>query len=51
MARDPADLSALIADTSRAFRWQPLPGRPDARLWTDDYSNLLGVVKSFTSLD
>ncbi|MGO9324661.1 MAG: spermidine synthase [Terracidiphilus sp.] len=51
MARDPADLSALTADTSRAFRWQPLPGRPDAGLWTDDYSNLLGVVKSFTRLD
>jgi hypothetical protein len=51
MAVDPADLSALTADTSRSFRWQPLAGRAGRRLWTDDYSNLLGVVKSFTSLD
>ena len=51
MAEDPADLRALTSDTSRAFRWQPLPGRAGPRLWTDDYSNLLGVVKSFTSLD
>lgn len=51
MARDPGDLSALTSDTSRGFRWQPLPGRPNVRLWTDDYSNLLGVIKSFTRLD
>jgi hypothetical protein len=51
MAREPGDLDALTADTSRAFRWQPLRGRPDSRLWTDDYSNLLGVVKSFTGVD
>jgi hypothetical protein len=49
MARDRADLDALAADKSRNFRWQPLEGKPGARLWTDDYSNLLGVVKSFTS--
>jgi hypothetical protein len=47
----PGDLDALTRDTSRSFRWQPLRGRPDARLWTDDYSNLLGVVKSFTGVD
>lgn len=51
MARAPADLNSLTADTSRSFRWQPLLGRPDSRLWTDDYSNLLGVVKSFTRVD
>ena len=51
MAREPGDLDALRADTSRGFRWQPLHSRPDSRLWTDDYSNLLGVVKSFTGVD
>jgi len=51
MAGDGADLNALTADTSRSFRWQPLPGRPNSRLWTDDYSNLLGVIKSFTGAD
>jgi hypothetical protein len=49
MARNRADLDALSAGTSRAFRWEPLQGRPGSRLWTDDYSNLLGVVKSFGS--
>jgi hypothetical protein len=49
MARDRTDLDALTADRRRAYRWEPLPGRPGSRLWTDDYSNLLGVLKSFTS--
>lgn len=49
MARDPANLKSLTSDQAPEFRWEPLPGRPDARLWTDDYSNLLGVVKSFSS--
>ncbi len=48
MARDRRELDALTADTSRGFRWVPLGGEPGSRLWTDDYSNLLGVVKSFT---
>ena len=51
MAEEPGDLDALAADTSRGFRWQPLHGRPGSRLWTDDYSNLLGVVKSFTGVN
>jgi spermidine synthase len=50
MARDPADLSALVSNNSYAFRWNPVAGRPNARIWTDDYSNLLGVVKSFVSV-
>jgi hypothetical protein len=49
MARGQDDLSGLLGDKSRAFQWQPLRGRANSRLWTDDYSNLLGVVKSFTS--
>jgi hypothetical protein len=48
MARQPADLAPLIAKTTATFRWQPLEGRPNTRIWTDDYSNLLGVVKSFS---
>jgi hypothetical protein len=51
MAEEPGDLDGLAADTSRGFRWQPLHGRPGSRLWTDDYSNLLGVVKSFTGVN
>ena len=51
MARDPADLNGLTSGTSGQFRWQVLHDRPDSRLWTDDYSNLLGAVKSFTSAE
>ena len=51
MAREPTDLSALTANKNGTFVWQPLRGRPDSRLWTDDYSNLLGVVKSFTGVN
>ena len=51
MARDPADLSALTSDTSGQFRWKPLEGRAGSQLWTDDYSNLLGAMKSFTSAE
>jgi len=47
MARDPRELEPLAAQTEKSFRWQPLHGRPGARLWTDDYSNLLGVMKPF----
>jgi hypothetical protein len=47
MARDPADLNALASNSSYAFRWVAVYGRPGARIWTDDYSNLLSVVKSF----
>ena len=50
MARDPADLSALVSNGSYAFRWTSVTGRPNARIWTDDYSDLLGVVKSFVSV-
>jgi len=48
MARNPEELNGLAMQTGRQFRWKPLQGRPGARLWTDDYSNLLSVVKSFT---
>jgi hypothetical protein len=26
-------------------RWQPLPSLPDARAWTDDFSNILGALR------
>jgi len=41
MARSQADLGALAADA----RWQPLLGRPDAAVWTDDYSSILSVLR------
>jgi hypothetical protein len=26
-------------------RWEPLPNSPDSPVWTDDYSNILGVLR------
>jgi hypothetical protein len=48
MANKPEDLDALTSATGVSFRWEPLHGRPNSRLWTDDYSNLLGAVKIFS---
>jgi len=41
LARRPEDLGALRED----HRWRPLSPRPDRRLWTDDFSNILEVIK------
>lgn len=41
LARSADDL-AFLADDSR---WKTLEGQPGARPWTDDYSNLLGVIR------
>ncbi|MFN4259991.1 MAG: spermidine synthase [Gemmataceae bacterium] len=41
MARQEADLG----DLPRNPRWQPLTGDPHAPLWTDDFSNVLGVFR------
>ena len=41
MARSSADLPLLAEDS----RWQRLTPDPNARVWTDDYSNILGVFK------
>ncbi|HTW81985.1 MAG TPA: fused MFS/spermidine synthase [Terracidiphilus sp.] len=49
MARDPDDLAPLYAAPHPEFAWEKLNGQPHARLWTDDYSNLLSVVKSFSA--
>ncbi len=40
-ARDPSTLAILDADP----RWEPLPPTPGSRPWTDDYSNIFGVLK------
>ena len=41
MARDRADLAGLADDP----RWKPLSARSDARVWTDDFSNLFDALK------
>jgi hypothetical protein len=50
MARNPADLSPLLSTGGYSFKWVHIQQRPQARVWTDDYSNLLGVVKSFVNV-
>jgi hypothetical protein len=42
MARNPADLAALAADS----RWSPLAAKPTTPLWTDDFSNILSVLRA-----
>ncbi len=44
MARSSADLGLLNEDS----RWQRLVPDPQIRLWTDEYSNILQVLKSWT---
>lgn len=41
LARRPEDLRGLADDP----RWHPLAPRPDKTLWTDDFSNLLEVIR------
>ncbi len=41
MARDRADLAGLAGDP----RWKPLPARPGAQVWTDDFSNLFHALR------
>ena len=45
LARHVRDLRNLADDP----RWKPLEGQAGARLWTDDYSNIPGVFKWFSS--
>jgi len=47
MARQAHDLGRLSEDR----RWEPLPGRPGARLWSDDFSNVFSVFKWSPSKD
>ena len=41
MAREPGDLAALAHDP----RWKPLPAVSGARVWTDDFSNVVSIIK------
>ncbi|HEY9284545.1 MAG TPA: hypothetical protein VIP46_13900, partial [Pyrinomonadaceae bacterium] len=41
VARRAEDLAALTADA----RWRPLEADPRRRLWTDDYSNIVTILK------
>ncbi|HYP02465.1 MAG TPA: hypothetical protein VER76_19900, partial [Pyrinomonadaceae bacterium] len=42
MARRPEDVATLAADTAR---WRTLEGRPERRVWTDDFSNIVSIFK------
>jgi len=41
MAREPGDLAALAHDP----HWKPLPAVSGARVWTDDFSNVVSIIK------
>jgi hypothetical protein len=41
LARRPEHLAPLARDP----RWKRLQGRPDARPWTEDVSNLVGALR------
>ncbi|QUS38990.1 class I SAM-dependent methyltransferase [Tardiphaga alba] len=40
-ARDAADVGSIALPSSQ---WTLTPAKPDRRVWTDDYSNILGAV-------
>ncbi len=41
LAKHPEDMNPLLTD----IRWRRLRRAPPGRIWTDDYSNLLSVIK------
>jgi hypothetical protein len=41
MAKKPATLAELL----RQYGWTPLASQPETRVWTDDYVDLLAVLK------
>ncbi len=41
LARESKDLGGLL----RISRWQPVQGRPEPKVWTDDFSNILSALK------
>lgn len=41
MSRNESDLGRVAQDA----RWKPAQPKHQARVWTDDYSNLLGIIK------
>ena len=46
MAKSAVDLGPLDEDA----RWQRLTPSPNTRVWTDDYSNILGVFKFWSNI-
>jgi hypothetical protein len=51
MARRPEDLGTLAKNANvwshllRESDWQPLPPRAQPKVWSDDFSNLLGTFR------
>jgi len=45
MARTPADLANFTLDRKSVARWTTIQTRTGAKVWTDDYSSLLSVIK------
>jgi len=45
MARTDADLNDLASNSNSPGRWVQVPRNPGTRVWTDDYSNLLSIIK------
>jgi len=45
MAGSDADLNDLASNSNSPGRWVQVPRNPGTRVWTDDYSNLLSIVK------
>ncbi|MBB5057528.1 hypothetical protein HDF16_002234 [Granulicella aggregans] len=45
MARDEKAIHDLATNSSTPGRWVPVERRQGTRVWTDDYSNLLSIIK------
>ena len=45
MARNQTDLAGIAAGKDSTVRWSPIPVPFGKRVWTDDYSNLLSVIR------
>jgi hypothetical protein len=45
MARSEADVAALLAGKVSSAKWVPLHARAGSKVWSDEYSNMLGLIK------
>ena len=45
MARNESDIADLMEDKSSPARWVQVARQPGTRVWTDDYSNMLSIIK------
>ena len=45
MSRDQTDRAYLAAEKGYPAKWQPMAAKPGARVWSDDYSNLLSAIR------